>query len=312
MATSVGRQHRLCTLLRPLNMRQTAAARPLVLDASVRHWLVVLAAMLGAILEVLDSTVTATALPQMQGNLGATLSEIGWVNSAYIIANVIVLPMAGWLSNRFGRSRYFAGAIGLFTFASLMCGLSHTLDELIFWRVLQGLGGGGLLATGQVILLEAFPPEGRSVATALFGMGVTIGPLLGPVVGGYLTETLSWPWIFYINVPAGLLAMTMTISFVPNGEHQNETMSMQPVDVAGIALLAIGMGSLQAFLERGQEEDWLQSRLIVNLLITTVISLALFIWWELRTAHPVLNLRVLKNRSLSAGALFGGLLGFGL
>ena len=278
------------------------------------RWLIVLAAMTGAVLEVLDTTITATALPQIQGNLGATLSEVGWVNTGYIIANVIVLPMAGWLSNRFGRGGYFAGAIALFTIASLMCGFSHTLNALVFWRIVQGLGGGGLLATGQVILLEAFPPKQQGIATALFGVGVTVGPLLGPVLGGWLTENLSWPWIFYINLPFGIAAAILTRLYVPDGADQGKggQAAQVPIDFFGIGLLAVGMGSLQAVLERGQEEDWFQSRFITGLAVSAAVGLTLFVWWELRAAQPVLNLRVLKNRSLTAGALFGAVLGFGL
>jgi len=278
------------------------------------RWLIVLAAMTGAVLEVLDTTITATALPQIQGNIGATLSEVGWVNTGYIIANVIVLPMAGWLAGRFGRGGYFAGAIALFTFASLMCGLSHSLNALVFWRVVQGLGGGGLLATGQVILLEAFPPKQQGIATALFGVGVTVGPLLGPVLGGWLTENLSWPWIFYINLPFGIAAVVLTRLFVPDGAGQGKgsEAAKTPIDFFGIGLLAAGMGSLQAVLERGQEEDWFDSRFIVNSALVAALALSAFAWWELRAAHPVLNLRVLRNRSLTAGALFGAVLGFGL
>lgn len=277
------------------------------------RFLIVVAAMTGAVLEVLDSTITATALPQIQGNLGATLSEVGWVNTGYLISTVIVLPMAGWLQNRFGRSRYFAGAIGLFTIASILCGLSHTLDELILWRVVQGLGGGGLLATGQVILLDAFPPARRGIATALFGMGVTIGPLVGPVAGGWLTDNLSWPWIFFVNIPFGIAAVVMTCMVVPDGAGEaSQDSARRPIDFCGVLLLAVGMGSLQAVFERGEQEDWLQSRLIMGLIATAAIGLSLFVWRELTTDHPILDLRVLKNRSLTAGALFGGILGFGL
>lgn len=290
-----------------------ARTSPIQEASTALRFLIVVAAMTGAVLEVLDSTITATALPQIQGNLGATLSEVGWVNTGYLISTVIVLPMAGWLQNRFGRSRYFAGAIGLFTLASVFCGLSHSLEQLIFWRVVQGLGGGGLLATGQVILLDAFPPAGRGVATALFGVGVTIGPLIGPVAGGWLTDNLSWPWIFFVNVPFGIAAVVMTRLFVPDGAGEGTPeAARQPIDFPGVLLLAVGMGSLQAVLERGEQEDWLSSRLILALIFCAVAGLSGFAWRELTTAHPVLDLRLLRNRSLTAGALFAGVLGFGL
>jgi DHA2 family multidrug resistance protein len=177
----------------------------------------------------------------------------------------------------------------------------------------QGLGGGGLLATGQVILLDAFPPAGRGVATALFGVGVTIGPLVGPVAGGWLTDNLSWPWIFFVNIPFGIAAVVMTRLFVPDGAGEaTPEAAREPIDFPGVGLLAVGMGSLQAVLERGEQEDWLSSRLIVALIFCAALGLAAFAWRELTTAHPVLDLRLLRNRSLTAGALFAGVLGFGL
>lgn len=179
--------------------------------------LIVIAAMIGAVLEVLDTSITNVAVPQMEGNLGATLSQIGWVSTGYIISNVIVLPLTGWLAERYGRRRYFAVSIVVFTVASLLCGLSHSLGELVFWRIVQGLGGGGLLATGQVIMMQAFPKSQQGIATAIFGMGVMIGPSLGPVLGGYLTDNFSWPWIFFINLPFGILAAILALIYVPDG-----------------------------------------------------------------------------------------------
>ena len=264
--------------------------------------------MIGAVLEVLDTSITNVAIPQMQGNLGATLSEIGWVNTGYIISNVIVLPLTGWLADRFGRKQYFAGSVLLFTVASFFCGTAHTLGELIFWRLVQGAGGGGLLSTGQVIMLQAFPKGQQGIATALFGMGVMVGPSLGPVLGGWLTDNFSWPWIFWVNIPFGVAAVLMALAFVPDGARKKAG----PVDVAGIALLAAGLGALQTVLERGQEDDWFTSRFIVILTVVAVLGLTAFVWREMTAAHPAVNLRLLKNRSLLAGSLFGFVLGLGL
>lgn len=270
--------------------------------------LIVLAAMIGAVLEVLDTSITNVAIPQMQGNLGATLSEIGWVNTGYIISNVVVLPMTGWLADRFGRKRYFAGSVALFTLASFFCGTSHSLGELIFWRLVQGAGGGGLLSVGQVIMLQAFPKNQQGIATALFGMGVMVGPSLGPVLGGWLTDNLSWPWIFFINIPFGIAGFFLALAFVPDGARKQAG----PIDIPGIALLAVGLGALQTALERGQEEDWFSSRFIVTLSVLAVAGLSAFVAWELTTKHPIVNLRLLRNRSLAAGSLFGFVLGLGL
>jgi len=291
--------------------------KPRVVNPILLRWLIVAAAMTGSVLEVLDTSITNVAVPQMMGNLGATLSEIGWVSTGYIISNVIILPMTGWLSDRFGRRNYFTAAIAIFTAASLFCGLSHSLESLIFWRVIQGLGGGGLLATGQVIMLEAFPPEQRGVATAVFGVGVMVGPSLGPVLGGWLTDNLSWPWIFFVNIPFGIAAAIMTQIYVPNPVHQEEAQLSQagkraPVDFMGVLLLAAGMGALQTVLERGEQEDWFNSGMIVSLSIVAVVGLVLFVWWELRIEHPIVDLRVFKDRSLAAGSIFGLVLGVGL
>ena len=287
---------------------QTVLAEPAA--TPLLRLLIVVAAMIGAVLEVLDTSITNVAIPQMQGNLGATLSQIGWVNTGYIISNVIVLPITGWLSERFGRQRYFAASITAFTLASLMCGVSHSLGSLVFWRIIQGLGGGGLLATGQVIMLQAFPKSQGGIATAIFGVGVMVGPSLGPVLGGWLTDNYSWPWIFFVNLPFGIAAVVMTLLFVPNvGSGRAGT---YPVDFFGISLLAAGLGGLQTVLERGQEDDWFQSREIVVLSAVAVLGMAGFVWRELTAAHPIVNLRLLKNRSLAAGSLFGLVIGLGL
>src|SRR5690348_15745614 len=204
---------------------------------------------MAAMLELIDTSIVNVAIPHMMGNLGATLDEIAWVSTAYIIANVIVIPMSGWLSAYFGRKRYFTGSIALFTVSSFFCGAAHSLLGLIFWRVLQGIGGGALLSTAQATLYESFPPEEAGIGQAIFGMGVMVGPTLGPTLGGWIVDNYQWPWIFYINVPLGILAAIMVLTYVRNASHQERA---RTVDVPGIALLALCIGSLQWMLERGE------------------------------------------------------------
>src|SRR5256886_1164343 len=242
----------------------------------------------------------------MMGNLGATLDEIAWVSTGYIVANVIVLPITGWLSAYFGRRRYFAGSIALVTLASFLCGNAGSLGALIFWRIVQGLGGGALLSTSQAILYEEFPREEYGTAMAIFGVGVMVGPTLGPTVGGWITDTYGWPWIFYINIPFGMLALALTMSFINDSLHQQRA---ERVDFIGLGLLAVGIGALQTMLERGERLDWWSSGQVRLLAITSALSLITFIWHELRTDHPVVDLRILKSRQLAVGVVFGLVLG---
>src|SRR5216117_868816 len=185
----------------------TAIAIPVAPDRYRFKYLIAITVSLASVLELLDTSIVNVAIPHMMGNLGATLDQIAWVSTGYIVANVIVLPITGWLSEVFGRRRYFAGSIALFTAASFLCGNSHSLAELVMWRVLQGLGGGALLSTSQAVLYEVFPPAEYGTAMAIFGVGVMVGPTLGPTLGGYITDALSWPWIFYINIPFGIIAL---------------------------------------------------------------------------------------------------------
>ncbi len=288
----------------------TAAAIPfspaLANDRYKYKYLIAITVSLASVLELLDTSIVNVAIPHMMGNLGATLDQIAWVSTGYIVANVIVLPITGWLSAYFGRQRYFAGSITLFTLASFMCGNAGSLGSLVFWRIVQGLGGGALLSTSQAILYEEFPREEYGTAMAIFGVGVMVGPTLGPTVGGWITDTYGWPWIFYINIPFGMLALALTLSFINDSLHQERAES---VDWLGLALLAIGVGSLQIMLERGERLDWWASGQIRLLAVASVVSLVTFIWHELRTEHPVVDLSILKSRQLAVGVLFGLVLG---
>ncbi|MBL1177210.1 DHA2 family efflux MFS transporter permease subunit [Pantanalinema sp. GBBB05] len=274
-------------------------------------WAIAVTASLGAILEVIDTSIVNVALTDMQATLGATVSEIGWVVTGYAIANVVLIPLSAWLGNFFGKKTYFVFSMIGFTVASVLCGLSLNLPMLVVARILQGLFGGGLLAKAQAILFETFPPAEQGLAQSVFGVGVIAGPAIGPTLGGYLTDTLGWRWIFFINLPVGILAVIMAIVFLRKDVKQH--VQNQPrVDWAGIVLLCIAVGSLQAFLEEGEREDWFESGFITMLAIAAVIGLILFIWRELSTKAPAVDLRVLRHKSLAAGSLYSGILGMGL
>jgi MFS transporter, DHA2 family, multidrug resistance protein len=274
-----------------------------------KKWIITITVILAALLELIDTTVVNVSLTDIMGNLGATLEDVAWVITAYAVANVIIVPMTGWLSAKFGRTNYFTFSILLFTIASFFCGHANTIWELVAFRFIQGIGGGALLSTSQAILLETFPKEEAGMANALFGLGVVVGPTIGPTLGGYLTDNFGWPWIFFVNIPLGCLAAFMTLTFVKDSIHQ---MKVGRNDWLGIFLLILGVGSLQTVLERGQSEDWFSTPYITILAFTSVVSVICFVWWELSIEHPVVNLRVLKNRSLFVGAFFTFILGFGL
>jgi DHA2 family multidrug resistance protein len=247
----------------------------------------------------------------MMGNLGATVDEISWVATSYIVANVIVIPMTSWLAARFGRRTYFVGSIMLFTVASFLCGNAHSLGQLVTFRVVQGLGGGALLAMGQSIMVETFPPERQGTGQAIFGVGAMLGPSLGPTLGGWITDSWSWPWIFYVNVPLGIAAAFLCWEYLP--EPKEGTMrTAEHVDWPGIALLIVGISALQIFLENGRREDWFDSDRIVALAFASAIALSWFVWHELHTAHPVVDLRVFRHRALVVGCTYGAAMGIGL
>ena len=269
--------------------------------------IIALTTISAAIMELIDTSIVNVALNQMAGNLGASIEDIAWVITSYAIANVIIIPMTGFLAAYFGRRRYYMASIAIFTIASIFCGMSTSLWQIVLWRFVQGLGGGGLLSTSQSILFETFPGKQRGLAAALFGMGIVLGPTLGPTVGGVIIDSYSWPLIFYINVPFGIVASLLTYRFIPNSFD----ISVKPrIDWSGIFLLTIGIGALQYVLERGEAEDWFDSRLIIWLTIIAVVGLVTFIWWELRQKQPVVNLRILKDWNLALTTLLTFIVGF--
>ncbi len=278
-------------------------------EVGFKKWIITVTVITASLLELIDTTIVNVSLPTIQGNLGATLEDVAWITTGYAVANVIILPMSGWLGSFFGRKNYFLASIILFTIASFLCGNSHSLGELVGFRILQGIAGGGLISTAQAILLETWPREQIGTATALFGFGAVVGPTVGPTIGGFLTEHFSWPWIFYVNLPIGALAAFFTYTYV---RETPKTGRGNPIDWWGIALLATAVGSLQVILEKGESEDWFSKTYILVLTITAILGLLLFIWRELSTAYPIVNFSIMRHRSFSVGMVTSFILGFGL
>ena len=282
-----------------------------LVEYGFRRVIITITAILCALLEIIDTTIVNVALNDMKGSLGATLTDIAWVITSYAIANVIIIPMTSWLSKQFGRRNYFAASIMIFTIASFLCGNATNIWELVAFRFIQGMGGGALLVTAQTIITESYPIAKRGMAQAIYGMGVIVGPTLGPPLGGYIVDHFSWPYIFYINIPIGIIATILTIMFVRSPKFGAKLKAYQ-VDWAGIGLLAAFVGSLQFVLEHGQQDDWFESTHIVLLSIVSVFGLIGFIWRELVYEHPIVNLSVLKDSNLRVGTIMTFIMGFGL
>jgi DHA2 family multidrug resistance protein len=295
----------------PFTIKKFMQQQESLVEYGSRRVIVTITAIVCALLEIVDSTIVNVALNDMKGNLGATISEVGWVVTAYAIGNVIIVPMTSWLSQQFGRRNYFAFSIMLFTVFSFMCGHASGIWELVAFRFLQGCGGGALLVTSQTIITESYPPEKRGMAQAIYGLGVIVGPTLGPPLGGYIVDNFSWPYIFYINIPLGIIATLLTLAFVRSPKY-GEKSKASDVDWIGIGLLAIAVGSLQFVLERGQEEDWFNNIWIITFTVTAIFGFFFFIWRELTFRNPIVELRVLGNGNLRIGTIMSFILGFGL
>jgi DHA2 family multidrug resistance protein len=275
---------------------------------AVNPWLIAVAVMAGTFMEVLDTTIVNVSLPHIAGTLSASNEEATWALTSYLVANAIILPMTGWLANHFGRKRLLMASVIGFTTSSFLCGLAPSLTFLIVFRIIQGLTGGGLQPLSQAILLESFPPRTRGMAMAFWGLGIVVAPMLGPVIGGWLTDNASWRWVFYVNVPIGLFAIAMTELFVFDPPYIQRRAG--GVDLWGMGLLALGIGSLQIMLDKGQQEDWFSSRLIVTLGVLALAGIAAMIVRELTTEHPIVDLRVFRNRTWATGTCLFTVLGF--
>jgi MFS transporter, DHA2 family, multidrug resistance protein len=277
---------------------------------AINKWLITITVMLPTVMEIIDTSVANVALPHMQGSLNAGTDEITWVLTSYLVSNAVVLPMTGWLARVFGRKRFLMSCITLFTIASLLCGAAPTLAMLIFFRILQGAAGGALIPISQAILMETFPPNQRGMAMAIFGVGAMFGPIVGPALGGWITDNLTWRWIFYINLPIGMIAVLMCAFFLFDPGYLKRTGEAIKIDYWGLFLLTAGMGALQVVLDKGQQDDWFNSSFIITFSIITVVSLIALVWVELTHEHPIINLRLFKNISFSAGNFIMFVVGF--
>jgi DHA2 family multidrug resistance protein len=275
--------------------------------------IIVITTISAAIMELIDTSIVNVALADISGNLGSTIEDTAWVITSYAIANVIIIPLTGFFAKLFGRKRYYLGSIMLFTAASYMCGQAGSLEILIFWRFVQGIGGGALLSTSQGILFDAFPPEKRAIAGGMFGMGIVLGPTIGPILGGLIVDNYSWPLIFNINIPFGFAATLLTLNFIQETDEEKDKNRVKPkIDFAAIAMLAVGIGSLQFVLERGQTDDWFEDRTIVIMTILAATGIISFIYRQLTIDKPMIDLSLLKNRNLAASNILTFVTGFGL
>jgi DHA2 family multidrug resistance protein len=267
-----------------------------------RHnpWLITLAVMMAVFMEVLDTSIANIALPHVAGSLSATPEEATWILTSYLVSNAIVLPMTGWLGNRFGRKRVLLWCLFMFTAASALCGLAWNLPALVLARILQGFGGGAMVPIAQSIMLESFPLQKRGAAMAVFAQGVVVAPILGPTVGGWITDNYSWRWIFYINLPVGVMAFILAKWLVEDPPYIKRNLEAT-VDYVGFALLAVWLATLQIVLDKGQEADWFGAEWVRWFTFVSVASLVSFLWWEFHTDHPLVDLRVFKNRNFSVG-----------
>ncbi|HET8654802.1 MAG TPA: DHA2 family efflux MFS transporter permease subunit [Longimicrobiaceae bacterium] len=275
-----------------------------------RKWVVAGTVMIGNIMAVLDSSIVNVALPNMAGNMGATVEEITWVVTGYILANVLIMPIVGMLSARFGRKHLYMLSIAVFTGASMLCGMAKSLEEMVAFRMLQGLAGGVLVTVPQAILRESFPPMEQGVAMGVYGMGVVLAPAIGPTLGGWLTDQYSWPWVFFINVPVGILNLFMVQRIIHDPPYLERRRGK--MDLAGLGFMIAGLGAFQLMLEEGERENWFDSSLITRLAVLAAVGIALFVWREVTTERPAVDIALLKNVRFTAATVLGGVMGAGL
>ncbi|HVA34396.1 MAG TPA: DHA2 family efflux MFS transporter permease subunit, partial [Candidatus Baltobacteraceae bacterium] len=279
-----------------------------MVETGLRRVIVSVAVIAATLLEIVDTTIVNVSLPNIQGNFGVAVDQGAWIVTGYIVANVVVIPITPWLAARFGRRQYFFASIVIFTIASLMCGLSESFGQLVFWRIVQGLGGGGLISTSQAILRDTYTLREQGKAQGIFAMGVIVGPALGPVLGGWITDNWNWHWVFFINLPIGIVAATLIWTYLRNPSEPQ----YRKLDWIGLGLLAIGLGSMQYVLDQGQQYDWFSDPNIRLFAALSFTGLASFVWWTLRSTIPVVDLHVLRLRQVAAGSVLGAVLGVSL
>ena len=285
---------------------------PAAWKAHHNPWAVALTVTLATFMEVLDTSIANVALPHMAGTLGASQEEATWVLTSYLVSSAIVLPISGWLSNRFGRKRFYMTCVALFTVCSLLCGIAQTLPFLVFARILQGAGGGGLAPSEQAILADTFPIEKRGQAFAVYGMAVVVAPAIGPTLGGWITDNFNWHWIFFINLPVGLLSLYLSNRMVEDPPHLKTRMKEarhEKVDFFGLGLVAVGVGFLEFTLDKGQEKDWFGSSMITTFAMLAAVTLIVFAIWEWNHSHPIVDLKLLKNRNFGTAVFLQLILG---
>jgi MFS transporter, DHA2 family, multidrug resistance protein len=265
-------------------------------------WLIAAAVMSATFMEVLDTSVANVSLTHIAGNLSVSTDEATWVLTSYLVSNAVILPATGWLGRFFGRRRFLIGCITIFTIASALCGLANSLGMLILARILQGAGGGALQPVAQAVLLETFPPEKRGSAMSVYAMGVVVAPILGPTLGGWITDNYSWRWVFYINLPIGIVAILMCLRFLEDPPYLKKARAAD-IDFIGFGFLTLWIGCLQVLLDKGQDEDWFSSDFIRWLGFLAVVGFIAFLVWELTREHPIVNLRILKDRNLLIGVI---------
>jgi DHA2 family multidrug resistance protein len=277
---------------------------------SPHKWLIALTVMTGTIMSALDMSIVNVALPHMRGTLGASVEEITWVSTGYILSNVIIMPIVAFLSSRFGRKNFYIFSVLLFTASSMLCGIAWDLTSMVVFRIMQGIGAGALIPVSQSVLRETFPPKEQAMAMGIFGVGVMLGPAIGPTLGGWLTDNYSWPWIFYINVPIGIINVLLVMKFIEDPHYL--VRQTGKVDVLGLSLMTVGLGALQVMLEQGEQCDWFSSEFIIYLSLVASFGLILFIWRELKVENPAVNLHLLKDINFSSATFLNGLLGLAL
>jgi DHA2 family multidrug resistance protein len=279
----------------------------------VNPWIIALVVTLATFMEVLDTSIANVALPHIAGSLSAGQDESTWILTSYLVSNAIVLPLSGWLSSIMGRKRFYMGCVMVFTISSFLCGFAPNLTMLIVFRILQGAGGGGLQPSSQAILADTFPPAKRGMAFAVYGIAVVMAPAIGPTLGGWITDDFSWRWIFFINIPVGILSLLLTSRLIQDPPYfKRRKLSETRIDYIGLGLVALGLGTLQVILDKGQREDWFESHFIVGLTVISAASLILVVFWEWNHKDPIVDLHLFRERTFAAANFLMFMLGFAL